>query len=270
VTSERRLEAELTEAVQEREEARKQAALFRAEAEALKGLVLSGLGTISWLTDQRSYRLGDDRHLSGLLTGLKELNARYGEDGGMDAPGERSDTAPHGDVGIGQGSRRGSQSRTAGVEEASPTEAGPHDAPWVREALGGLVGQCLAYRSGSYWSYEVCSEGHVRQYRQGAGTQRGKEDGVSSFSLGRYHSTEVKGEQGALLEHYQGGSACGAMRQERSTTVRWQCGSVGANPHLGTVIEAKSARGRVTAAVSDITEPSPCNYLVEVYTQALC
>ena len=265
VASEQGLQSQLAEVSQEREEARKQAALYKAEAEALKAQVLSGLGTVQWLMDQGSHRLHDNK-LSRLLTGLKELNARHGEDGE-----DSEESSPS----IGDNpSMAGQPLRPESNRAEGPAPKPARDAAWARQQLVGLLGQCFTYRGG-YWSYEICSEGEVRQYRAGSASPRGAPDGKSSFSLGRYRATEVKPVQATLLEFYEGGSACGDLRgQERSTTVRWQCGSVGpvSSAHQGSVIEAKyRGRGRlVRAAVSDITEPSPCNYLIEVYTQALC
>jgi len=140
----------------------------------------------------------------------------------------------------------------------------------ILSALGGLSGQCLMYRNG-YWTYEVCSKSHIRQYRHRGESSAPKPDGKLSFSLGNFDKGVARPEQGAYEEYFEGGSECGTSKQLRSATLRWQCGTPPDRGAAGTTVSGAGPRGHlVTASISDVSEPTPCHYLVDIYTQALC
>jgi len=136
------------------------------------------------------------------------------------------------------------------------------------------MGSTCIYRLTGWWTYEFCHNKHVREFHR-------EKDGSESqiFMLGQYqentegtiHNLPNNGKEGSegmklmspvgkipgqdipyFSVFYTDGNACDLTSLPRTTEVRYYCA------------EGKSN------VLSDITEPSTCNYVLTVQTPFLC
>jgi len=127
----------------------------------------------------------------------------------------------------------------------------------ISSLLEPLASTCL-YRLTGWWTYEICHRKHIKQFHQ---TADGSVDSAVYF-LGKWEAeesdepTEPEGIPTTekieyYSEFYSHGTVCDLTNLPRTTEVRFYCSNDKTH-------------------VSDLKEPSSCNYVVSVRTPLLC
>eukprot|EP01119_Soliformovum_irregulare_P005358 TRINITY_DN17126_c0_g1_i1.p1 TRINITY_DN17126_c0_g1~~TRINITY_DN17126_c0_g1_i1.p1 ORF type:complete len:312 (+),score=92.89 TRINITY_DN17126_c0_g1_i1:61-996(+) len=117
------------------------------------------------------------------------------------------------------------------------------------ETLLSSLTQCL-YRLGGWWTYEFCPKKHLRQFHQEKDKPIRPQD---DFSLGRYGGKVGTIHDGYYAEEYVQGTVCDITGKPRTTQVRYICSA-----------------DRMSTSLSEIIEPSSCNYVLTVGIPQLC
>jgi len=239
------LEGKLKEAEQQRDAANAEAQWLRDDAVALKAQLHRLTATVQWLSGQGIRRAQRDIEVMAAMQRLQNWQAATSS---ATIPAGSSDATSE------QTNFEGSPKLSEAPDAPRPDEkvADTRDAA---ERIKELLSSCMELKT-TWWTFEVCSGKSVRQIRLGQ----------AGHLLGQFHSSKSDGS-GAYEEQHRGGDMCDEIGQQRSTTVRWQCGSVPVETPSGSL---RSDTNKVLAYISDVSEPSPCNYLISIYTEYLC
>lgn len=140
-----------------------------------------------------------------------------------------------------------SSKKNNGKKSEEEKKSRPVDPPQGAESLLPLFGRCFLSTDEDY-SYKLCPFANVTQREKGK-----KGNDKNTFLLGIWGYWK-KGNSDSLEQIYVGGDSCGAVN--RTTAVRFDCSPRGkAHPDF---------------ELTDISEPSPCNYSINFQLPIPC